>query len=382
MKTAPEHELAAPEYEELRAACGLLDVPQLGTLTLDTLREQHQSLAAALDLLPSELAQTPGLRPLARQALAETPDVQERGERILERCQKMGVQVFLRGRLGYPPLLDREGAPWVLYVLGELEPAGSSPRRVAVVGARRADDYGQNVTCALVRRLVSAGVEVVSGGAQGVDSFAHQEALSAGARTVAVLGIGLAEVTKTERARLLDAVAAQGAVVSEFPLDSAGFKGHFPRRNRTIAGLSEAVVLTRGSENSGALHTCRAAQELGRGVFAVPGDVNHPLSAAPHGLLRAGSGRITLDGSEVLGALGLGSGLPLAQSLDKGVQVDEAAVPKQARAVFKALRPSPMHVDDIAEAAGMAVGDTLAALLLLEMAGLCQARPGKVFLRP
>lgn len=360
------------------AACALSALPGVGNHALNVLREHHGSLARALAFGGKELSRTPGLRAGAATALESATKLEERGRWLVDEAARIGAHILVRGMAGYPPLLEAvPGSPPVLYVLGKLDHHGAIHRRVAVVGSRRADDYALHMTRTVVDHLAGAGIEIVSGGAQGVDSAAHARSLEVGARTVAVLGVGLLRHLSGGHRRLFDAVARSGAVVSEFALDAGGQKSHFPQRNRTIAGLSEAVVITRGVRKSGARQTCLAAHRFGRPVFAIPGNVTDERSVTPNELIRDGIARATLDGSEVARTLGLGTAPPAA------VRETEPASSLQpgARAVLEALGPAPRHVDDIARQAKLGVGETLAELLSLEMAGLCVARPGKYFVR-
>jgi DNA processing protein len=225
--------------------------------------------------------------------------------------------------------------------------------------------------------LCGSGVEIVSGGAEGIDTVAHRRALALGARTVAVVGTGLLSPFPASNRGLFEAIARGGAVVSEFALDAGGQKAHFPQRNRTMAGTSEAVLFTRGTTTSGAMSTVEAAEKLGRRVFAVPGQVGDPLAAGPNALLAAERARAVLDGGEVVRALGLVPSEPASPARP----VADLSLTDGGRRVLEALGPAPRHVDEIAGAAGMATGQALAELLTLELAGLCASRPGKYFQR-
>lgn len=186
------------------------------------------------------------------------------------------------------------GAVWrapTLRVRGTWPP----PRgpRVAIVGARRPTPYGEAVAERLATDLGQAGVVIVSGLALGIDAAAHQGALEAGAATVAVLGTGVDIVYPARHHGLAQRIVALGgAVVSQFPDGTPPRRDHFPRRNWTIAGLSQAVVVVEAAVGSGALITAEAALALGRTVLAVPGSVFSPLSVGCHQLLRDGAGLV------------------------------------------------------------------------------------------
>lgn len=264
-----------------------------------------------------------------------------------------------------------EDPPASLRVVGDL---GEGRARVAIVGCRASDDYGLRLARELSRGLAAAGVSVVSGGALGVDAQAHAGALDAGGHTVAVLGSGLDErYPKTHRALFERILASGGGLVSELDDAELAARWTFPRRNRIVSGMSDAVVVVRAGATSGALITAAHARAQGVPVFAVPGDVDHPLSAGTVGLLRSGA-RAAASAEDVLGALGIAPQRSLAIPVP-------ADLPEGPRALLAALSRAPRHADELARAAGLRVGAALAGLLELELEGLCEQRPGHYFLR-
>lgn len=244
-------------------------------------------------------------------------------------------------------------------------------RRVAVVGTRHPDAYGLELARAIARGLARAGVCVVSGGAQGIDAAAHRAALEAGGRTLAVLGTGVDVAYPAAHRPLFDEiVAAGGALLSEHDDGERGSRWSFPRRNRLVSGLSELVVVVRAGPRSGALLTAACARRQGVPVFAVPGDVREEGSAGPLALLRAGA-RVAAGPQDVLEALGLAAQAELPLQPAGG----------EEGALLQALGRSPRHADEVARSTGLAPGAALAGLLLLELRGLCEQRPGHYFLR-
>ncbi|HSD20403.1 MAG TPA: DNA-processing protein DprA [Anaeromyxobacter sp.] len=272
----------------------------------------------------------------------------------------------------YPERLARTpDRPAELRLRGAL----ANGRRVAVVGSRHPDPYGEDMARVLAAGLARAGVSVVSGGALGVDAIAHRAALDAGGHTVAVLGTGVDVLYPASNRLLLERVLAEGgALVSELPDGTPGFPANFPRRNRIISGLSEAVVVVQAGEKSGALVTADWARSQSVPVFAVPGDVREPLSQGPLALLRRGA-RVAASAEDVLGALGIaGAPEPERQLALPSLAADESAL-------LAALARRPRHADEVARRAGLAPGSALAGLLTLELDGLCEQRPGHYFLR-
>ncbi|HSN89930.1 MAG TPA: DNA-processing protein DprA [Anaeromyxobacteraceae bacterium] len=273
----------------------------------------------------------------------------------------------------YPDALARiADAPAALRLRGDLS---APPARVAVVGTRAPDDYGREMARRIASGLARARVSVVSGGALGVDALAHLAALDAGGHTVAVLGSGVDVPTPAGHRHLFARIlGAGGALLSELPDGTPAARWTFPRRNRIVSGMSDAVVVVRGSGGSGALLTAEHARVQGVPVFAVPGEVGDPLAEAPLALLRAGA-RAAASAADVLAALGIApqGELPLAEA--------EAQVGEGERALLAALGPRPRHADEVARAVRLPPGPALAGLLALELRGLCEQRPGHLFLR-
>lgn len=270
----------------------------------------------------------------------------------------------------YPGLLAQiPDRPRELRVRGDLR---GEVRRAAIVGTRDPDAYGLELARQIASGLARAGVSVVSGGARGIDGAAHRAALEAGGHTVAVLGTGVdVPYPAQHRALFEDILRAGGAIASELPDGAKPLRHHFPARNRIISGLAEVVVVVQSREKSGALITAERARGQGRPVLAVPGDAREPLSAGPHGLLRAGA-RLVGSAADVLAEMGL---------QEVRAQRTLPALSCEGSALLGALGRRPRHAGEIADAVRLPVGEALAGLLSLELEGLCEQRPGHYFLR-
>lgn len=270
----------------------------------------------------------------------------------------------------YPDALARLAErPAELRLRGSL----GARRRVAIVGSRGTDEYGADLAREISAGLARAGVSVVSGGALGVDAAAHEAAVDAGGHTVAVLGTGV-DVTYPASHRELyrRILAAGGALLSQFPDGTRGFRANFPARNRVISALSEAVVVVRAGVGSGALITASWARAQGVPVLAVPGDVRDPLSAGTTALLKEGA-RAVASAADVLEVIGLET--PVER------QLQHPALAGDEGTILAALARRPRHADEVARTAGLPPGAALAGLLALEVLGLCEQRPGHYFLR-
>jgi DNA processing protein len=271
-----------------------------------------------------------------------------------------------RRRPGYPPLLaELHDPPERLFVRGDV---GALPEAgVAVVGARSCSAYGAQVARALARELAAAGVVVISGLARGVDGEAHRGALEGGGRTVAVLGCGIDRDYPRSHAELARRIVRSGAVVSEYSPGVEPAPWRFPARNRIIAALGLATVVVEARERSGALITADFALELGREVFAVPGEITSSLSAGTNDLLRQGAAPLTSI-RDVLDAIGI------EPTSSAGVsEISEAAA-----VVLALLGKGATGADELTRASDFSSGEVAAALVELELAGLA-AQAGGVY---
>lgn len=239
----------------------------------------------------------------------------------------------------YPPrVLVLEHPPDPLWVDGD--PASLAARTVAIVGTRRMTAYGERIARELARACAEAGVVVVSGFAQGIDSAAHRGALDAGGRSVAVLGEGIALFLATVRGRrrpLVPRVRANGALVSQYAPNFCAQPWTFVRRNATIAALAEAVVVIEAGEVSGALITAKDALQLGRPLFAIPGPIGSSGSVGTNALIASGQARALVSPSALFEMLGLFA---------------RAAIRPLGDPVLEALASGPLDFDSLARRAG------------------------------
>lgn len=293
---------------------------------------------------------------------------QARAEAELRRASAEGVRVVGRDEPEYPALLrETYDPPAVLYVRGRLDPT-EGERSIAMVGSRAASPEGVALCRSMARELARAGATIVSGLARGIDTAAHQGALDAKGRTLAVLGSGLDRVYPQENRALAGQIADTGAVVTEFPFGSEPLKSHFPRRNRVIAGWARATVVIEAASRSGALVTARLALEEGREVLAVPGHPTHPGATGTNALLRDGA-TLVRDAADVAESIGL----VMPVSAGAAVGGDD---------VLLALRQdAPSSLEEIAQRSGRPASELLARLLELELSEKVRRLPGALFMR-
>jgi len=269
----------------------------------------------------------------------------------------------------YPKLLvEIPDPPAYLYVKGTLRGGEQS---VAVVGSRYASTYGLMTTENFARELAAAGLTVVSGMARGVDGAAHRGAMAAGGRTIAVLGCGIDIMYPREHQALYGRVPEQGALVSEFPIDTSPLAENFPRRNRIITGMSKGVLVVEAAEKSGSLITAQLALDYGRDVYAIPGNINSPRSRGTNGLIQQGA-KLVSSVADILEEFPAARGGAAAEERSFGLTAQEADL-------YSALAQGPLHIDEIIVQSALTVGDVSAMLLRLELKGAIQQLPGKYF---
>ena len=305
------------------------------------------------------------------------PGVLDRARKELERVEKKAYHLMTFEDDGYPELLKEiYDPPLVLYVSGRAEILKEPS--VAVVGARRPTPYGRAVARKLAGDLASRGVVVVSGLARGIDACAHWGALESG-RTVAVLGSGLGDVYPPENKVLAEKAAESGAVVTEYPLDSAPLPFHFPLRNRIISGLARGLVVVEASRRSGSLISARLALEENREVMAVPGNITSDLSLGANWLIQSGAKLVTgwTDVAEVLPPE-VRDGL---LSRREKVAETEALSGQEEAVLGRIPADAEVHIDGIAEVTGLSISELLGLLLGLELKGLVVQNPGKHYQR-
>lgn len=267
-------------------------VPDVGSLRMKRLLDAFGSLGDVFAASEERLRQVEGIGPaIAARIVAQCRDRRPLEEE-LRLAAKAGCTVVTCLDAAYPrPLRTIHDPPPVLYMKGSW--AGRDEAAVAIVGARRASIYGQQLAQRFGADLALRGVTVVSGLARGIDAAAHRGALAEGGRTLAVVGNGLASVYPPEHAELAEQVAARGAMISEYPMRLEALPQNFPRRNRLISGLGLGVVVVEAAKRSGALITADCALEQGRDVFATPGQVGSATSEGTHQLLKQGAKFVT-----------------------------------------------------------------------------------------
>jgi len=328
-----------------------------------------------------QLVGLPGIR---RPELAKIEEARRtlraRAERELLQAERLGLHVRVRGDDGYPAaLFELPDAPALLFVRGSI-PEGVV--RVAIVGSRNCTRYGERVAAGLGAGLGERAIEVVSGGARGIDTCAHRGALDSGGRTIAVLGSGFANPYPRENVDLFDRIAETGAVISEFALDVPPAKSTFPRRNRLISGLSVAVVVVEATRRSGSLVTARHALEQGREVLAIPGPVFSDRSCGTNGLIQQGA-KLVQDVEDIVEELSpIYRGAITTPARATASELDLSGLLPDEETVLQMLDPvEARQLDELAEHAPFSFARLQAALFALEVRGAIEVLPGRHYQR-
>ena len=335
--------------------------PTVGPVRVGLLEERFGSLEAAWGAAESELAAA-GLSAGVVDAIAQTRKVVE-PEREMERTLRAGVAALTWHHPDYPRLLrDIADPPPVLYVKGTLAP--SDDVSVAVVGTRGPTSYGKQAAKRLAGDLARSGVTVVSGLARGIDGIAHQAALDAGGRTLAVMGSGLDVVYPPEHRLLLERVLENGAALSECHLGAKPDARNFPRRNRLLSGLSLATLVIEAPEDSGVISTVKAALDQNREALCVPGEIFSRTSDVPNRLIREGA-KLVMSVEDVLEEINVRA-VPPPEPLPGFSPAPDSD--EEAR-LLDALAHEPRHIDELSRAAGVPIVQATSALALMEMKG-------------
>jgi len=303
-----------------------------------------------------------------------------------DQARQQGASLITIRDEAFPaPLREIFDPPLTLYFRGN--PALMKDPSLAIVGSRRPTAYGRAMAQRLANDLAARGLAIVSGMARGIDSAAHQGALDAAGKTVAVLGSGIDVVYPAENKKLYEQIAANGLLLSEFPLGAFPAPQNFPIRNRIISGLALGVLVVEAAQYSGSLITARLAMEQNREVFAVPGSVTNKNSWGPHILIKQGA-KLVQDWQDVIEEMPPEVRQRLvpmgdATKSEEGASLFVESLTETERAIFGLLRvDEPVHIDAILEALPqLSSSEVLATLLELEFKNLVRQLPGKNFVK-
>ena len=297
----------------------------------------------------------------------------------LNRIREYGCSIVTQQNPLYPSsLLEIYDPPIVLYVRGVLEERDH--HGVAMVGSRLTTPYGLESARRLAYQLGQAGVTVVSGGARGIDTAAHQGCLRAGGRTIAVIGSGLDIVYPSENQGLFDQIAEQGAVMTQFPFRRKGDRQTFPIRNRIVAGMSLGTLVVEANRTSGALITANMAVDYGRQVFALPGRIDSPRSKGCHALIKNGA-KLCESAEDILSEFEYLFPPSITHGKDAGLAPASMPLSDEETVIWKLLEGAESHLDELIRGSRLPTAKVSVVLMGMEMKRLVKRLPGQVYQR-
>ena len=358
----------------LEACVALNMIPQMGPVRLRRLLDAFGSAEKILLARADQLAAIDGIpRALAENISRWQEFADPTAE--LKKAADLGAHVITAEDAEYPSALrEIHDPPIVLYVRGQLTERDRNA--VAVVGSRKCSHYATESAKKLSFQMAYAGLTVASGLARGIDTAAHQGALAAKGRTIAVIGSGLGELYPPENAELADRIAASGAVISEFPIDTKPDRQTFPIRNRIVTGLSFGVLVVEAGANSGALISANMAAEQGRTLYAVPGRIDAPAALGSNRLIHQGA-KLVITVDDIL------DDLPLVFREKPDLPAAAPAIdltPEQQK-ILDAIGSEEMPLDSVIATSGLTAAVVSSTLLALEIRRLVKQLPGKRFVK-
>lgn len=358
--------------QRLTEALTLLQIPGVGRGRYRRLVEAFGSPAGVLRQDIAHLEKVKGMSRQTASAVVEQAD-RERGSQVAARIIQLGWAAHFLGDQDYPAMLARtDDPPALLFRVGDQ--ISDDDKMIAIVGTRHPSENGRLFAHRLAADLAMAGVTVVSGMAEGVDSAAHRGALDAGGRTIAVWGSSLDIVYPPSNRDLAEQIKQRGTIVSEYLPGTSPDRGTFPDRNRIISGLSEGVVVVEAGRKSGALITASQALAQGRELFAVPGSPQAQTSLGTNDLIRKGA-RLVASVDDIFDELPRLRGQVLARRFQ---QLDELT--DDEKRITDLLGQGAQQLDLIARQAQMTVGGAMELLLALELKGVVKELAGKRYM--
>ena len=346
--------------KDIKYWIGFNIIPGIGRVKFAQLEQHFGTMENAWGASMAELTKA-GLDKNSVRLIAQwQPKVSLEDE--MEKLERYGVRVFTYLDPTYPSRLKEiYDYPPLLYLRGTLLP--EDEWCLAVVGTRRATAYGRQVTEEIVTDLAQSNITIASGLAKGIDTTAHQSALAAGGRTIAVFACGLDLVYPSENADLARRIRQQGALISEYPLGTSPRPEYFPRRNRIMSGLSLGTLVTEAGESSGAMITAHLALEQNREVFAIPGSILSPTSRGTNHLIQEGA-KLVRDHTDILEELNLTA---VAHQLEMKEIIPASDTESL---LLKQLSAEPIHIDEVCRGSGLPTATISSTLAMMELKGL------------
>ena len=362
-------------HSELLYQLALTLVPNIGDVHAKTLVQHFGNATAIFKAKQSLLEKVEGIGEIRAKAIKHFDDFHI-AETELQFIEKYRIRPIFLTDAAYPQrLLNCYDSPTLLFYKGSADL--NAAKVVAIVGTRSNTDYGKSFTEALVKDLAAESVVVVSGLAFGIDAIAHKASLKNGIPTIGVVGHGLNKIYPSQHAGLAkEMIAAGGGLLSEFFHNIKPDKHNFPLRNRIVAGMSDATILVETAVKGGSMITAKLADGYNRDVFAVPGRTTDKVSAGCNHLIKYNKAILLTDAAELLDVMGW---------------KEKKTTPKKQRELFIELSPEEetvfkllqakdaAHIDEINAISALSSSTVAAAILNLELQGIVQSQPGKMY---
>jgi DNA processing protein len=361
----------------IEACIALNMLPTVGPVRLRKLLEVFQEPQQVLAAKRDQLRKVEGIGNDVADQISSWESIVDLAAE-LKRIREFGAAVITQESPSYPkPLREIHAPPIVLYVWGELQ--DRDHHAIGIIGARRTTHYGMESAKKLAYQIAYAGLTVISGLARGIDTAAHQGAVAAKGRTIAVIGSGLSKLYPPENQALAEKIRnGNGAIVSEFSMEIKPDRQTFPMRNRIISGWSHGVLVVEAGLNSGALITASQALEQGRSVYAVPGHINAPSAMGSNRLIQQGA-KLVMSASDILDDLQIL--LPETKPSPEAAARPLPPLSDDEQRVFDAIDSSETPIDRIAAKSDLPSATVSSTLLRLELKHLVKQLPGKYFVK-
>lgn len=353
----------------------LLKVPGVGHGTIKNLISYCGSAESVFNTHKGKLLRIPGVGETIASAIRSTHPISA-AEEELAKAEKQGVSILTYTDSDYPKRLKQiYDAPSILYVKG---PANlNTIKSVAIVGTRKATQYGKKWTQSIVEALVPHECTIISGLAYGIDIEAHRASLLHSLPTVGVMASGIDTVYPSAHKNTAHKITESGALVTENPLGAKADAPKFPARNRIIAGMADLVIVIEAADKGGALITAKLAFDYDREVFAVPGSLDQPYSIGCLNLIRNQAAHVFTKIKDLEDTMGW---LPhVAHNPKEKVDFSQYASPEKEILLVLSKEMEGLHIDDLSWKAQVPIHQLMATLLDLEFRGLVKPIPGKVF---
>ncbi len=364
---------------DIEALVGLNLVMDIGSIRLNKLLKFFGNAQNILGASREKLTEVGGIGEIIASRIVSLDEKDIDREFVL--AKKHNFKILTTDSLEYPQNLKFiYDPPIILYIKGKLLPEDNLG--MAIVGSRRASFYGLTSAEKFAADLAASGFTTVSGMARGIDTSAHQGALKSGGRTIAVIGSGLGNIYPQENKGLVEKIAAQGAVISEFSVNCEPLKQNFPRRNRVISGLSLGVLVVEACRNSGALITAGFALEQGREVFALPGKIDSVSSFGTNELIKQGAKLVSCieDILEELPFWGV-QDFPQESAGGKKSSLIPQGLSCTEERLYNIITSAPVSIDEFVQKTGLAVSEISLSLLKLQLKKKIRALAGRIFER-